>query len=180
MRIKFEELLAKEEISMNELPTDIIREIKGFRMRVGLIKDLPEDDSKVIAIMSKDDKICDQINAWLDDVVEEGNTDDAKKTTQVASAKEPVVAAPVAAPVAASVAAPVAAPVATPVAPAQPVNLVNDDALIAKIKEKLKGKRIHERELTTILGSKPNQPYHKLNGMILKRVFLGDGQYEVC
>jgi hypothetical protein len=168
MRIKFEELLAKEEISMNELPTDIIREIKAFRMRIGLIKNLPEDDSKVIAIMSKDDKICDQINAWLDDVVEEEeeSTGDAKKTTPVASAKEPVFAARA-----------VAAPI---VAAAPPVNQVNDDALIAKIKEKLKGKRIHERELTTILGSKPNQPYHKLNGMILKRVFLGDGQYEVC
>jgi hypothetical protein len=167
-KAKYEDLITQEEIEIDELPSDIIRQIKGCKKLIETHGESQPEDPNYIAITEKDQKVCDMINKWLDDVPE----DDDEETGEIIND-----------PVKKKVDTKVAEHVAEPIKkeepkPAQTIQ-TDDTAVIERIKSKLKGARIHESELTEILGKKPNQPEHKLNGMRLRRVFLGNGMYQV-
>lgn len=150
----YEALIRDEDIQMDELPTDIIRKIKGMKMQLNMTKNMSPEDGRYQAMLKKDDEICQLINNWLDDVVE---TDDADDTVAVQQTQSQTKVAQTNAP---------------------PKVERDDSSVIEMIKSNANGRRIHETVLTQILGQKPNRPKHKLNGMTLNRVWLGDGMYE--
>ena len=67
---KYLKILEDEQIQENELPVEILRELKGLKMQVNVTKNLADDDPKVISMKAKDENLCNMINAWLDEEVE--------------------------------------------------------------------------------------------------------------
>lgn len=166
-KVKYSALIADEEIQIDELPTSIIRQIKAIKPLINLAKNLPETDSKYLTLMEKDQKICDMINHWLDDVMEE----ESAETSEPSEMSEPATEQNNGADNAdVNTETPVAA-TATPESP-------DYSQFISQINENKTGNRIHERDLTTILGRKPDKDF-SLNNMRLRRVFLGDGWYQI-
>jgi hypothetical protein len=165
LKLQVYTLLEEEELSVNDLPQEIKNKMNGLRMLHSRYKKDPKQNIYE-TLLQNDIKICDMIQDWLDEEVE----DEEPEAPQ--APKAPIVPQVPQAPQAPK-------PTQTPPANTPPTQQVSAEERVANhIIQLLSGNRITTAKLTEILGSKPNFPEHKIGSLKLRRVYLNSSLYE--
>jgi hypothetical protein len=154
-----------ENLEQSMLPVEIIRDIKGVNSLRNLTKNSDETDARYQTMVAKDEKVCRDIEAWLAEEVSEDNEVEGTSEGEAAAEGTQTEGNNVEGSEGGEGSEP---------APSQP----QQDPMEKIILENTQKGRIHERELTTILGRKPDKDF-KVGNLRIKRVFLGDGAYSV-
>jgi len=172
-----EELIAEENVNVNDLPETIKKKIKGFNLLSGRLKNNPEDEKLKNTVQRTSIAIADEIQNWLESDFEEEEEEEDKKLPNPAPNNDGTPPTP----------APASAPAPAPKigghstastknsnptdnTPKRFGNLVMEKKILSVINTN--GGRIDSKILIEIIGKEPNYPAQEVHNIVLKKVFL--------
>lgn len=171
-----EELIAEENVNVNDLPESIRKKIKGFNLLNSRLNNNPENEKLFNTVQKTSISIADEIQNWLEtdfDEEEEEEDEDDKNPPTPASNNNGTPPAPAPAP------APKSDSHSASVVqnsnnndnnPKKFGNLVMEKKILSILNSN--GGRIDSKTLTSIILKEPNYPTQVVHNIVLKKIFL--------
>ena len=172
-----EELIAEENVNVNDLPESIKKKIKGFNLLNSRLNNNPENEKLFNTVQKTSISIADEIQNWLETDFEEEEEEDDKNPPAPASNNNgtPPAPAPAPAPTPASKSdshstSVVSNPNNNDNTPKKFGNLVMEKKILSVINAN--GGRIDSKTLMSIILKEPTYPTQVVHNIVLKKVFL--------
>ena len=174
-----EELIAEENVNVNDLPESIRKKIKGFNLLNSRLNNNPENEKLFNTVQKTSISIADEIQNWLETDFEEEEEEDDKTPSAPTENNNGTPPTPTPAP------APAPAPASK--SDSHPTSVVpnpnNNDNTPKKfgtlvMEKKIlsilnsNGGRIDSKTLMSIILKEPTYPTQVVHNIVLKKVFL--------
>jgi hypothetical protein len=172
-----EELIAEENVNVNDLPESIRKKIKGFNLLNSRLNNNPENEKLFNTVQKTSISIADEIQNWLETDFEEEEEDDDKNPPAPASNNNGTPPAPAPAPAPAPVSKSDSQPNSVVSnsnnndnTPKKFGNLVMEKKILSVLNSN--GGRIDSKTLMNIILKEPTYPTQVVHNIVLKKVFL--------
>jgi len=175
------ELIEEEDIDISKLPRNIQQLIKQFD---GLEESYDETEESFTELQELDAKIADAIQTFIEDDIDDDDQNNQSNQNQMKEKqKNDEAEAKAKADAKAEADAKAKADADKAEADrilAEEAYKKSPEALVEKIKAKLRDNRISNEDLSALIGvDEADEDNYKIGSLTLKRVYLGDGVYEV-
>jgi len=168
-----EELIAEENVNVNDLPESIKKKIKGFNLLNSRLNNNPENEKLFNTVQKTSISIADEIQNWLETDFEEEEEEDDKNPPAPASNNNGTPPAPAPTPASKSDShstSVVSNPNNNDNTPKKFGNLVMEKKILSVINAN--GGRIDSKTLMSIILKEPTYPTQVVHNIVLKKVFL--------